>query len=360
MIDLKEIHPLTDNPTELRHLLGLVNVMRSILVALIFVLAVQGPEGTPPPLPLPGKLIDVGGWKLHLNCTGARSAQAPLVILEPGIGDFSVEWSLVQPELAQTARVCSYDRAGDGWSEMGPHPRTFQQIVYELHTLLDRAGERPPYVMVGQSYGSWLVRTYRARYPAEVVGIVLVDGGEDDPERLMPDGSVGRASMLAKGAPIPPVKTSGPLRIADIPADSLAAIRRGIAATAPHATDPPRDRLPDDAKKMRTWALAQIGHVAAGVNPVEVEELAVLRKERIDDPQVYGDMPLIVITRGRPESDGTAATEEARRAAHKAIASASRRGRWLLAERSGHHVQIEQPDVVVAAIKDVLSAAQSR
>jgi pimeloyl-ACP methyl ester carboxylesterase len=331
-----------------------------IWLPLILGLAVQAQEGTPPPLPPPGKLIDIGGWKLHLNCTGTRSAQAPLVILEPGIGDFSVEWSLVQPEVAKTTRVCSYDRAGDGWSEMGPHPRTFKQIVYELHTLLDRAGERPPYVIVGQSYGGWLVRTYRTSYPSEVAGIVLVDAGEDDPERLMPDGSVGRASMLAKGAPIPPIKTSGPLRIAEIPADALAAMRRGIAASVPQANDPPRDLLPEDAKKMRTWALAQIGHVVAGVNPVEVEEIALLRKERMDNPQVYGDMPLIVITRGRPESDSTPVREEERRAAHKAIASASRRGRWLIAERSGHHVQIERPDVVIAAIKDLLSGAPSK
>jgi pimeloyl-ACP methyl ester carboxylesterase len=106
--------------------------------------------------------------------------------------------------------------------------------------------------------------------------------------------------------------------------------------------------------------LTQIGHVAAAVNPVEVEEIAVLRKERMDNPQAYGDLPLVVITRGRPESDSTAEREEARRAAHKAIASASRRGRWLIADRSGHHVQIEQPDIVISAVKDVLSAAQNK
>ena len=111
---------------------------------------------------------------------------------------------------------------------------------------------------------------------------------------------------------------------------------------------------------MRTWALGQIGHIAAGVNPVEVEELAVLRKERLDDPQAYGDMPLSVITRERPESDWTPAREEERRAAHKAVASASRRGRWLIAERSGHHVQIERPDIVIAAIKDLLSGAPNK
>jgi pimeloyl-ACP methyl ester carboxylesterase len=314
--------------------------------------SVRAQEGSPPPLPPPGKLVDVGGWKLHLNCTGQREAGAPLVILEPGIGDFSVEWSLVQPGLSKFTRACSYDRAGDGWSEMGPYPRTFKQIVYELHTLLDRAGERPPYVMVGQSYGGWLVRTYRSTYPSEVAGIVLVDAGEDDPERIMPDGSVGRASMLAKGVPIPPIKTSGPLRMSDIPAGALAAMRAGIAKTQPQANDPPRDKLPAEARQMRSWALGQIGHIAAGVNPVEVEEIALLRKERMDTPQIYGDMPVIVITRGIPESDSTPAREEERRRAHKSIASASKKGRWLIAERSGHHIQIDQPDVVIAAIKD--------
>ena len=334
--------------------------MRSILFALIIGISFQGTEGTPPPLPPPGQLIDVGGWKLHLNCTGTRAAGTPLVILEPGVGAFSVEWSLVQPELAKTTRVCSYDRAGAGWSEMGPHPRTYKQLTYELHTLLERAGEKPPYVMVGQSYGCWLVRAYRSSYPSEVVGIVLVDGGDDDPERLMPDGSVGRASMLAKGAAIPAIQTSGPLRIADIPPAALDAMRRGAASMVPHANDPPRDLLPEDAKTMRTWGLGQIGHIAAGVNPMEVEELALLRKERTDNPLVYGDMPLVVITRGRPDSDSTAASEASRHAAHKAIASASRRGRWLMADGSGHHVQIEQPGVVIAAIKDVLSAAQTK
>ena len=311
-------------------------------------------EGAPPPQPPPGKLIDVGGWRLHLDCTGERAPGAPLVVLEPGIGDFSVEWSLVQPGVATFARVCSYDRAGDGWSDMGPHPRTFKQIVYELHTLLDRAGERPPYVMVGQSYGGWLVRTYRSSHPAEIAGMVLVDAGEDDPERIMPDGTVGRASMLAKGVPIPPVKTSGPLRVADIPEGALAAMRSGIARTQSHANDPPRDKLPAAAKEMRLWALAQIGHVAAGVNPVEVEEIALLRKERTDAPQAYGDMPLIVITRGVAESDETAARTADHRKAHQAIASASRKGRWLIAGKSGHHVHIDQPDVVIAAIRDVM------
>lgn len=105
---------------------------------------------------------------------------------------------------------------------------------------------------------------------------------------------------------------------------------------------------------MRSWALGQIGHVAAGVNPVEVEEIALLRREPVDTPQAYGDMPLIVITRGIAESDETPARTDDRRREHKAIASASRKGRWLIAGKSGHHVQIDQPDVVIAAIRDAM------
>src|SRR6266508_3082056 len=92
-------------------------------------------NGVAPPLATPGRLIDVGGWRLHLNCTGKPATSSPTVILESGVGDFSVEWSLVQPGVATFARVCSYDRAGDGWSAIGPHPRTMHQIVDELHAV---------------------------------------------------------------------------------------------------------------------------------------------------------------------------------------------------------------------------------
>src|SRR5436309_11211668 len=143
---------------------------RAVLLLFVFVRAGAAwaqNETNQPPLPPPGRLVDVGGWRLHINCTGKARASQPTVVFEAGIGDFSVEWSLVQPGVAKFARVCSYDRAGDGWSDVGPFPRTMRQIVYELHTLLDRAGERPPYLLVGHSYGGWLVRTYQATYASE-------------------------------------------------------------------------------------------------------------------------------------------------------------------------------------------------
>lgn len=177
----------------------------AILVALVCcrapVNAQEQADG--PPYPPPGRLIDIGGWRLHLNCTGEARPGQPTVVLEAGKGDFSVEWSLVQPNLARSARVCSYDRAGDGWSDLGPHPRTMRQIVFELHTLLERAGEQSSVVLVGHSYGGWLVRLYQATYPAEVVAIVLTDAGANDPWRMMPDGRLVRSSELTRGQQVP-------------------------------------------------------------------------------------------------------------------------------------------------------------
>src|SRR5260370_233845 len=124
---------------------GLTRAALLLLVSLHAATAWAQSESTQPPFPPPGGLVDVGGWRLHLNCTGESRTSQPTVILEAGLGDFSVEWSLVQPGVAKFARVCSYDRAGDGWSDLGPHPRTMHQIVYELHTLLANAGVKPPF-----------------------------------------------------------------------------------------------------------------------------------------------------------------------------------------------------------------------
>ena len=316
-------------------------------------------QGSPdsPPYPPPGMLVDIGGWLLHLNCAGGARTTQPTVILEAGVGDFSVEWSLVQPDVARFARVCSYDRAGDGWSELGPHPRTFHQIVYELHALLDKAGERPPYVLVGHSYGGWLVRLYQTTYPSEVTGMVLIEAGADNPWRMMPDGKLVRSSELVMGKSIPAVKTTGPLRVSDITPAALQQMRAGLAGASLHANDSPRDKLPIDAQRMRTWALGQLGHVAAAVNPLENEELAAMRADRAKSEYPLGDMPLVVITRGIAEGEGPDSLEAEHRQDHAAVARMSRHGRLVVAERSGHHVQLDQPELVVAAIREVLAAA---
>jgi pimeloyl-ACP methyl ester carboxylesterase len=328
------------------------------VILLLGVSAIAQIASTPPPFPAPGRLVDVGGWKLHLYCTGEMRPAQPTVILESGVGDFSVEWGLVQPKVAAFARVCSYDRAGDGWSELGPHPRTFHQVAYELHTLLANAGVKPPFVLVGHSYGGLLVRQYQAMYPSEVAGLVLVDAGQDNPWRIAPDGKLVRATELATGRAVPDVKTSGPLRVSDLGPDLLRRMMAGTDELSKHANDPPRDLLPPDAQRMRTWTLAQLGHVAAGVNPFEIEELVLLHRDRLKSDHVLGDLPLIVLTRGIPEGTGpnTKSLEEDHRKDHEILASISRKGKLIVAEHSGHHIQLQEPELVAASIRQVLAA----
>jgi pimeloyl-ACP methyl ester carboxylesterase len=335
-------------------------VMALVSLALPAANVVTQDQTAPPPFPPPGKLVDVGGWRLHLNCTGEARASQPTVILEAGVGDFSVEWSLVQPDVSKFARVCSYDRAGDGWSDLGPHPRTLRQIVYELHTLLNNGGVKPPLVLVGHSYGGWLVRLYASTYPAEVAGMVLVEAGADNPWRMLPDGKLTRSADLVKGEPIPAVKVSSPLRVSDIPPDALSQMKAAAQKLAQSANEPPRDKLPPEAQRMRAWALAQVGHIAAAVNPFEHEELAGLRAERAKSEHPLGDMPLIVLTRGKSEEEGPdgKALEEEHRRDHVAMAAMSRNGKLIVAEHSGHHVQLDEPELVIKAIRDALAAAR--
>ena len=119
-----------------------------------------------------GKMVDLGGHKLHLDCTGHG---APTVVVETGLGDFSFDWDLVQSRVSHFTRICTYDRAGYAWSDPGPKPRTFAQINLELHDALQKLGERGPFVLVGHSYGGPVVRNFAAVYPHDVAALVLVD-----------------------------------------------------------------------------------------------------------------------------------------------------------------------------------------
>src|SRR5205823_9103794 len=123
--------------------------------------------------PPPGQMVDVGGYRLHINCVGTGS---PTVLIESGLGDWSASWSnAVQPQAGRTTRVCTYDRAGMGFSEPGPLPRTAERFADELHTLLSGAGVPGPYVLVGHSLGGLPVRVYAHKYAAEVAGVVLIE-----------------------------------------------------------------------------------------------------------------------------------------------------------------------------------------
>lgn len=179
----------------------------------------------------PGKLVDIGGYKLHLVDQGAGQ---PAVILEAGLTSMSAQWAWVQPEVAKITRVCSYDRAGLGWSECSTRPRDARNAVHELHTLLEKAGVPPPYILAGHSLGGLLARLFAYTYRDEVVGLVLVDAAHPDQRKRYPPASEeAHASFFRQLAIAPWLARVGVLRLtgyrshmtAGLPPESAAVFR---------------------------------------------------------------------------------------------------------------------------------------
>ena len=160
--------------------------------------------------PPPGNLIDVGRFKMHISCMGEGS---PTVILETLSGGTSSYWGWVQPEVAQTTRVCTYDRAGRGWSEPDPEPITLARTVRNLHTLLTNAHIEGPYVLVGHSIGGVYIRQFAASYPEEVVGVVLVDASHPEQFDRFPEMLKENELFLRMSAAFSPLARFGIARI---------------------------------------------------------------------------------------------------------------------------------------------------
>ncbi len=168
--------------------------------------------------PMPGQLYDVGGHRLHLWCTGTGG---PTVVLLGGMGETSAAWGLVQPAVTGTTRVCSYDRAGQAWSDSAPGTKDGVQVATDLHGLLNRAGERGPFVLAGHSVGGTYAMVYAAQYPDEVAGLVLLDSASPQQFTALPDFAGAYAFMRRSTALLPTLQRlgAGPLLGASVPAD---------------------------------------------------------------------------------------------------------------------------------------------
>jgi pimeloyl-ACP methyl ester carboxylesterase len=227
--------------------------------------------------------------------------------------------------------------------------------------LLEKAGVRPPYALVGHSYGGVLVRLYSITYPAEVAGMALVDAGRLNPRRFI-NGNLVILPETATGKPVPPVKTANPLRESDIPQGALTQIKAAAQQAALTANQPPRDKLPADAQRMRTWALGQVKHYVGygpGAQALEAEELALMIADQKKKEHPLGDIPLIVLTAGKAEyGPDEQALEDERKKEQAALMNLSLNGKQVIATKSGHHVQLDEPELVIQAIRDVLAAAR--
>jgi pimeloyl-ACP methyl ester carboxylesterase len=312
--------------------------------------------------PPPGKLVDIGGWRIHINCTGNEKPNTPIVVFESGSGDFSFDWSLVQPGVAPFTRACSYDRAGNAWSDLGPRPRTLKQIVYELHTTLVKASVKPPYVLVGQSFGGLLVRTFASQYPKEVVGIILVDSTHEDTQLNM-NGKIVRVRELSQNRTVPPIQTSISTSDKTLSDEERKQIEDFLKQIGPPKIEPPFNRLSPEIQEVRSWALTEPKHYAADNDPFWGEEFAEIYSARKKGEYPLGDNPLIVLTRGKseyPENEEGKRLNEDRKRMQSDLLQLSSNSKQIVAETSGHHIQLDEPALVVGAIREVVDSARLR
>jgi pimeloyl-ACP methyl ester carboxylesterase len=294
-----------------------------------------------PPL---GQMVDVGGYRLHINCQGTGS---PTVVMEAGLGEPSLTWALVAPRVSATTRVCVYDRAGLGWSDASPKPRTAETIVDELHTLLQNASIQSPYVMVGHSSGGMFVRLYAHVYPSEVSGMVLVDAQHEEQFQRLPE-----APQQAVHQAFAQVHDSLPFYRA-VAQTGIGALVPAIAAL----TDNPQ--LPSPARETYSALLVSdpkfIEAKTAETDAI-YESMEQVRAAHITS---IGNIPLVVLVRGVTDSPTPGMTIDEDKlwwqGLQNELAALSLQGKLVVAEESGHQIQLEQPELVIEAIMQVLA-----
>jgi pimeloyl-ACP methyl ester carboxylesterase len=289
-----------------------------------------------------GRAVDIGGRTLNIFCSGEG---APAVVFDSGNGAPGYAWSHIQPRVAAITRACWYDRAGDGWSDPGPFPRTSAAMAADLHELLRRAGVPPPYVLVGHSLGGLNVRVYNGLYPSEVAGAVLVDAAHEDEPRRAPAFMRGHTA---------PRWLRRPIWIAGQMARAVGLLR----LTSPRVTmpDDPAARTRDQIVR----ALASRPQSSANHFDSSVSD----SYGQAERSAGFGDRPVVVLTRGRmPVLPANPSEEDRQYAAYEnawmheiqpKLARLSSRGRQVIVANSGHGIPDEAPDAVVAAVRDVI------
>ena len=270
----------------------------------------------------PGKLLDIGGYRLHLSCTGS---DGPTVVLEYGHQASHLTWYLVQPQIASFTRVCFYDRAGYGWSDPSPQPRVPSVMAEELHTLLHSAGEKPPYILVAHSFGSFNAVMFAHKFPEEVSGLVLVDGLHT--LSLFPFRLSERLSLRTMQLMIP---------------FGLPRWRGWCGGEAPGAIRGEKQAITCRASLFRAFYRERAAY------PESVLEMRAITS--------LGTVPLIVIARD-PALGSVSDEGDNWKQIQQEKLRLSKNAELVIAIGSGHDIPHVRPDVIIAAVRKLLAQA---
>jgi pimeloyl-ACP methyl ester carboxylesterase len=292
--------------------------------------------------PPQGELVDIGGFRLHLNCLGQGT---PTVVMDAGGGAPSITWGLVPSEIAKFTRVCTYDRAGLGWSDPNPRfSRTSQQSVNELHSLLTQAEINPPYILVGHSLGGVNMRLYASQYPEDVVGLVLVDSSH---ENQMTSELWRRTKMLSWlyqvfrfVSQVGVLRVIGEMNLLPILAD----IKREWQKY-PLAVQTIFDTCKSFCYRPDYWATAS-------------SELANIKKsfEEVRSVTSLGSLPLIVLSQGSKDSRMSDERFQQWASLQLDLTKLSSNSQRIIAENSGHLVQLDQPELIIGAVQRLIES----
>ncbi|MGH9858527.1 MAG: alpha/beta fold hydrolase [Candidatus Acidiferrales bacterium] len=306
--------------------------------------------------PPPGRMIRAGSHRLHALEMGEG---APAVIFEAALGATSRSWALVQAEIAKLTRTVAYDRAGFGWSDRGPLPRTASRVVDELRAMLREAAIPPPYVLVGHSFGGLVMHLFAAKHREEVAGLVLVDAPfprewiELSPlnrRKLMGGAFLCRRGVwfcrFGVGRLIARLATRGARKSAR---NTVTLITYGLLRGHEDRLLAPLWRLPPELRGplQMFWTQPKFYEALAS----QMQHMPASAREA-ESAGALGDIPLVVLTAGNPTPQ--------RAAQQEAMARLATRGEHRISTESGHWIQLDDPALVIAAIRDVLVAAQTQ
>jgi pimeloyl-ACP methyl ester carboxylesterase len=291
-----------------------------------------------------GRLVDIGGYRLHFHCMGQGG---PSVILDAGQGQSSLSWDAIQREIAKTTQVCAYDRAGLGWSDPGFRPRTAHVMAEELHQLLEAAGIPKPYILVGASLGGLNVRVFAHIYPQEVAGLVLLDAAHE--EQYLPEAIRKALKQMA-----------GMMSL--MGGYSELVVRSGIAALFPRLL-PGGSSASLAAQTDQALRVARPAYMQASIQEInDVQQShAEVREMGVSN---LGDIPVLVVRHGKVQTqmmpEVTEVMEETNQRLQAKVAGQSPKGRLVVAEESGHAIQVDQPDLVIETILEVIAIVREQ